>query len=252
MRILCFGDSLTAGYSGMGTSYTPYHEKLVKRLEEAFPDLRVEIEEDGVPGDVTGFFMGRILKHFGRGKEPFDWTIILGGTNDLAYSKTPASIFENLKKTASVPLSSGSNVLVLTVPEAGPKGAVADRLALRRDELNESIKAHKQPKYHTFDFHASFPYHSMSPEDNKRYWDDLVHLTPDGYDLMGRQIAAEMVKILQNAEEPTQNGKPVYAIPPRSKTRKPFSDDTRLFMEEDGDPSDLSQGYIVVRGQDLD
>ena len=92
----------------------------------------------------------------------------------------------------------------------------------------------------------------MSSEDRKRYWDDLVHLTPDGYDLMGRQIAAELINILQNPpDEPTQDGKQVYALS-KSRRRKSFKDDGRLFLEEEGDPTALDQGYIVVRGTDLE
>lgn len=256
MRILCFGDSLTAGYSGMGTSYTPYHVILVRRLEQAFPDLKVEIEEDGVPGDVTGMYMGRILKHFGRGKKPFDWTIVLGGTNDLAYSISPTSIFENLSKTWSVALNSGSKVLALTVPECGPKGSppngsIRDKMAQNKAELNDLIKNYEKRGYHAFDFHATLPYHSLSSADNKRYWDDLIHLTPDGYDLMGRQIAAELVNILQNEDPQALESKPVYAVS-KPKRRMSFKDDGKLFLEEDGDPSQITQGYIVVRGTDLE
>jgi lysophospholipase L1-like esterase len=53
LRILCFGDSLTAGYSGFGAIYHPYHEVLKDRLTEEFPDLAVQIIESGVPGDIA-------------------------------------------------------------------------------------------------------------------------------------------------------------------------------------------------------
>ncbi len=41
------------------------------------------------------------------------------------------------------------------------------------------------------------------------------------------------------------------ASPPRRRLRK-FKDDDNKFVEEVGDPSDLTQGYIVVRRKDLD
>ena len=66
LRILCFGDSLTEGYSGWGSSFTPYSEKLEEMLTMAFPDVDVEIETDGLSGDmVTGraAFLARMKLH---------------------------------------------------------------------------------------------------------------------------------------------------------------------------------------------
>lgn len=60
IRILCFGDSLTAGYSCMGAVHHPYEEKLVQMVEMAFPEYQVESVEDGVSGDLVGK-LGRFL-----------------------------------------------------------------------------------------------------------------------------------------------------------------------------------------------
>ena len=77
----------------------------------------------------------------------------------------------------------------------------------------------------------------MSEEDNEKYWDDLIHMTPAGYDLMGEKIAEHLIPILNREGIPG---------------RKRFRDDGKVFEEEDGDPSCLDQGYIVVRRKDLD
>jgi hypothetical protein len=77
----------------------------------------------------------------------------------------------------------------------------------------------------------------MSEDDRKKHWDDNIHLTPDGYDLMGEKIAEHLIPII-NRE----------GIPGRKK----FRDDDKVFMEEDGDPSCLDKGYIIVRRKDLD
>jgi lysophospholipase L1-like esterase len=50
LRILCFGDSLTAGFSSWGAIYHPYQEKLEHMLCMAFPDLKIETVEDGLSG----------------------------------------------------------------------------------------------------------------------------------------------------------------------------------------------------------
>lgn len=65
IRILCFGDSLTAGYSCSGTVYHPYEEKLVQMVEMAFPEYEVESLEDGMDGDLVssrGSFLPRMTR----------------------------------------------------------------------------------------------------------------------------------------------------------------------------------------------
>lgn len=66
LRILCFGDSLTAGYSSWGAVFHPYSEKLEHMLSMAFPDLKIETVEDGVSGDTVKFgFLGRMNEQCG-------------------------------------------------------------------------------------------------------------------------------------------------------------------------------------------
>lgn len=65
IRILCFGDSLTAGYSYFGTVHHPYEEKLGQMVEMAFPEYEIETVEDGLSGDLVsgrGSFLKRMQK----------------------------------------------------------------------------------------------------------------------------------------------------------------------------------------------
>lgn len=70
LRILCFGDSLTAGYSGMGAVYHPYSETLEQMVAMAFPEYRIETVEDGKPGDLASS-RGSFLSRMGKICEPF-------------------------------------------------------------------------------------------------------------------------------------------------------------------------------------
>ena len=64
LRILCFGDSLTIGYSSFGAIYHPYSEALQQMIAMALPDLEVEIVEDGRSGDrIVGGFHERMEKN---------------------------------------------------------------------------------------------------------------------------------------------------------------------------------------------
>ncbi len=51
LRILCFGDSLTAGFSQGGALYHPYAGALKESLEKAFPLFNITTDVQGAPGD---------------------------------------------------------------------------------------------------------------------------------------------------------------------------------------------------------
>jgi len=64
LRVLCFGDSLTAGFAEMGAVYHPYRLKLEQMLEMAFPDIDIETDDDGEPGDTVKFgFLSRMQQN---------------------------------------------------------------------------------------------------------------------------------------------------------------------------------------------
>jgi lysophospholipase L1-like esterase len=62
IRILCFGDSLTAGYSSMGAVHHPYQDKLAQMVEMAFPEYEIETVADGLSGDLVSSDRGQFGK----------------------------------------------------------------------------------------------------------------------------------------------------------------------------------------------
>ncbi|KAI1417128.1 SGNH hydrolase [Hypoxylon sp. FL1857] len=249
LRILCFGDSLTAGFP----AGQPYAEKLKEKLEDAFLGHgygEIEYEVDGVPGDLVtrGSFIERMEDAWRialQAKEPYDWTITLGGTNDLGWGCAVDEIVAGLKRTWDIPLSKGGKVLALTIPDT--RSRYKD-IKERRDEVNKTIKEYKQPNFFYFDLYSAIPYHDMKPEDRPKYWEmDGVHLSANGYNLMGEKIAEELVRIMKLAEAQETD---INTIAKDARQRKAIED--MIFEEERGNPRLLSQGYIVVRKSDLD
>ena len=58
MRILCFGDSLTAGYNMYGMRLDPYSEEMEAVLKRVVgKEFEIEVKTDGVSGQqvVSGF-----------------------------------------------------------------------------------------------------------------------------------------------------------------------------------------------------
>ncbi|KAI0125545.1 SGNH hydrolase-type esterase domain-containing protein [Xylariales sp. AK1849] len=243
LRVLCLGDSLTAG----SPSAHPYGGKLMERLSAAFPSHDVDIEVDGVPGDMVtkGTFVQRMKTRWARQPTGYDWTVVLGGTNDLVWGYPSDAVVEALQKTWDVPLSRGGKVLALTILDSR---ASVQRLGERRDEVNKAIKAHKRQNFHTFDLFSALPYHGMGPTDREKYWDpDGVHLTEDGYDLMGEKIGEGLIKILHLEEAQSTE---ISSIVTDARQRRMIED--LIWEEEMGNPKLLSQGYIIVRKRDLD
>ncbi|KAI1776567.1 SGNH hydrolase [Hypoxylon cercidicola] len=244
LRILCFGNSLTAGYP----AGQPYAVKLKEKLEEAFRGhlfSEIQYDVDGVPGDLVtrGSFTDRMRANWKR--QAYDWTIVLGGTNDLGWERPTSDIIAGLERTWDIPLRQGGKVLALTIPDTRAR---VYNLRERRDEVNKAIKEYKKPLFFCFDLNSALPYHDMEPEDRPKYWEtDGVHLSAGGYDLMGEKIAEELIRIMKLADAQETE---ISSIATDPRQRKAIED--MIFEEERGNPRLLSQGYIVVRKRDLD
>ncbi|KAI4224419.1 MAG: hypothetical protein L6R36_004682 [Xanthoria steineri] len=207
LRILCFGDSLTAGYSSYGYSHYPYAAQIRQELKKAFPAAEAQVVVSGLSGDrvVEGQFLQRMKGMCATDDyPPYDWIIVLGGTNDLGWSEPPHKVFQGLKDVWSVALETGANVMALSVLEAEHTGG---DLIQRRNALNEMIAQHSQHRWHYMDLCAAVPYFNMSDAQKPRIWDDGLHLTMAGYEMMGEAIAAKLIELLHVVNQPINHGK---------------------------------------------
>ncbi|KUJ23922.1 SGNH hydrolase [Mollisia scopiformis] len=201
LRILCFGDSLTEGYSAMGWSMTPYSGWLETYLNATIDyDYDSHVETEGRSGDcVRTGFETRMRKHYppSTTTSPYDWVVFLGGTNDMAYRHTPTQIFDSIKTILDIPLSRGAKVLIMTVPEI--ESHILDD---ERGELNDLINnwAREKDAVWGFDLWQQMKYHGITEEERRERWDDSLHFTPKGYEMIGEMVGARLVKILEGGE----------------------------------------------------
>ncbi|KAL8942635.1 MAG: hypothetical protein Q9216_001548 [Gyalolechia sp. 2 TL-2023] len=221
LRILCFGDSLTSGYSEFGYSHHPYAKQIREKLKEALPDTQATVDVAGQAGDqvIAGQFLKRMKGICAKVKDaPYDWIIVLGGTNDLGWSETADKIYEALglasdsegtptrdrlmllsEKVWKVALDTGANVLALSVLEAE---YTSGDIVQRRKELNNLIAYHQEDRLYSLDLCAAVPYFTMNDVTRETIWDDGLHLTAKGYEMMGNVIATKLLELINSVTRP--------------------------------------------------
>jgi len=140
-HLICFGDSLTAGYQsgGVGDASTPYGAFLRSWLG---PRGRVQVS--GICGEMTH----EMTKRFHRDVVTHRPTavVILGGTNDLGGGMPPSSIVQNLETLYRQALDAGIQAVGVTVPSLYPGDpavwASEERADNRTHQLPQWIQSH--------------------------------------------------------------------------------------------------------------
>jgi lysophospholipase L1-like esterase len=190
--IVCFGDSLTAGYQSPTPDApdiceTPYGRFLQDRLGS-----RARVVVSGICGEVTGEMAMRFRQDVLVHAPAF--VVILGGTNDLGMNARPVDIMRNLVKLYESALAVGVQPVAVTVPsfrvDALPDDRSPDRLSwvteflARRLTLNGLIAdycaRHRIAVVDLFTATAEPETRLLAPT----YSNDGLHLTTEGYRLL--------------------------------------------------------------------
>jgi lysophospholipase L1-like esterase len=197
-HIVCFGDSLTAGFQSPTAdnphgAETPYGRFL---QELTGPSVRVSVS--GICGELTGEmamrFRSAVLIY-----QP-TYVVILGGTNDLGWDAAPADIMRNLLKMYELATAAGITPVPVTVPsirmgddlcsEEGRRWFV--KHLDRRRQLNGLILRYAESKrLAAFDLFAA----TAEPETHQlaaRYSNDGLHLNTAGYRLVAERLYQEV------------------------------------------------------------
>ena len=216
LKVLAFGDSLTEGYYAGGFKFHPYSIELEKRLQDklrVMGDCRdVVVQQVGLSGEYTSHMQPRLNDILARAETaPFDFVCILGGTNDLALDDSPNDVASRLIEMYHRVLDSDKSILVaITIPESYflDPGYVS-----KRNLINQKIrKFHSEVSKYFFENHYGermilvdleklMPYYDNEGGKDSQRWDDLLHMTPFGYDEFGGIIYSHVIpKILTVAE----------------------------------------------------
>jgi len=197
-HIVCFGDSLTAGFQtptadnpqGVLTPYGRFLQELTG------PAVRVSVS--GVCGELTSEmamrFRTAVLAH-----QPTH-VVILGGTNDLGWNAEPADIMRNLLTMYELAAAAGVKPVPVTVPsirvgddlrsEEGRRW-FAEHLERRRRLNGLIVRYADSQRLAAFDLFAA-TVESDSQQLADRYSNDGLHLTTEGYRLFADRLFQEV------------------------------------------------------------
>ncbi len=196
--IICFGDSLTAGFQSSTPGQpqlleTPYGEFLQERLGSC-----AAVAVSGVCGELTGEMVERFARDV-LARKPAS-VVILGGTNDLGWQTSPLDILRNLSAMYDMSLAEGILPVAVTVPSIRVQGEVGTGEGLlwleghiqRRRKLNGMIQRACAGKH--------FPCIDLFTATQEQgsgllaepYSNDGLHLTTEGYRRLAELLYEEV------------------------------------------------------------
>ena len=205
--IICFGDSLTAGFQSPSREYptgaeTPYGLFLQDHL-----GATAQIHTSGICGELTGEMVMRFRRDVLEHKPGY--VPILGGTNDLGWNASPTEIIRNLVKMYEQTFAAGGLPIPVTVPsiriedgQGSREGEewVSGHLA-RRGQLNQLIRDYAAAKQCAYVDLFAVTADPDSGQLAQLYSNDGLHLTTAGYRLFAEQVAKVLKPLLLHTTE---------------------------------------------------
>jgi len=184
-KILCFGDSLTAGLCRR-TPNSPYGNTLRSLMQNYLPDREIDLVIYGASGRLASTLVNQIEQHLEYG---YDWVVILVGTNDLGFNKRQEDILGNIIKTHLIAHEAGARTIACSIPETKRKEDIVK--CEKRNWINCGLKKWCDSVENSIwcDVFNLLPYHRLSEEDRRKYWaHDGLHFTQEGYAKLGTII----------------------------------------------------------------
>lgn len=200
-KILCFGDSLTAGYTDEG--YYPYSAYLSELLEERF-----QIDHIGLCGWTTSEMVEwkDIRETFDCFRNewpglqyqldhhrPYEMVCMLASTNDIGTGVDADDIIENIDTLVEIAIERCNRVALILVPPCGLEKPDS-RLFQVRKKVNEAIvaiAAKYGDKAVVVDTTAALPNGrrgNLTPEVRALWCPDELHLSEKGSTVLAETV----------------------------------------------------------------
>jgi lysophospholipase L1-like esterase len=200
-RILCYGDSLTAGTSGMDLfPYAPYLEAKLKAMGR-----HAIVRHLGLPGltshqmlsDVDGGRTGLRTTIQAVQDPPLSLVILLVGTNDLGQGYPADEILKTILGLHQIAYETGvPRTIAIGIPPSGYQSvyqAAAELAVAVNSNIEEFCLQDKRASFMPF----PFPYERAGENWNQ----DTLHFSQRGYQELGESLAPVVEGILQLLDE---------------------------------------------------
>ena len=206
VRLLCFGDSLTSGFSITTVELHPYSTRLQEcfdsynrtLLSASMPRPIFEVHNAGMPGEkAKDQMLPRLNQILQRAIVKYSWVIILAGTNDMRNSRKNSSlsdstaIFCALVKLHNISHTFGAKTVAVSIPDRECEGSNAcSNLKVTHKRINALLRdftSRNKEKVILADLASEM----FLPRD-KRLWSDSLHFTKEGYSKMADIIYNSM------------------------------------------------------------
>mmetsp|Transcript_44397 Transcript_44397/g.105164 ORF Transcript_44397/g.105164 Transcript_44397/m.105164 type:complete len:361 (-) Transcript_44397:208-1290(-) len=218
LRILCYGDSLTAGWCGGGTTFEPYGPHLADSLQQL--GINCEVSHCGLCGfratemeaaahssvtqpDSAGH-VGSGLAYILDSQACPDVVIIMAGTNDMAKGKDIGKALRSTRKLHSMCHSRGVPTVALAPPfHDHRKSLLYAKLLSSWCRYQEDVLTFINPE-------------DLVPRSaGGAYWgSDALHLTQAGYKAFGQSLAQALHSIFRQEFVDTSGAVPRQALVP--------------------------------------
>lgn len=195
--LVCFGDSLTAGYQVQAETGMPLPDSPYGGFLQEWLGARGKVSVKGICGETTSDMVTRFSR------DVLDvvpsYAVILGGTNDLGLGVSPSTIITNLERFYRLALDVNVQPVGVTIPSIRVEGSGAGTLPAwlqshiqGRLELNRLI-TERCKRHHV----SCVDLFQATLEDSSfllaaRFSSDGLHLNTAGYRTFARLIWNEL------------------------------------------------------------
>lgn len=191
--LVCFGDSLTAGYQVQAEPRLPLPDSPYGGFLQEWLGPRGSVSVKGICGETTSDMLTRFSRDVVDVAPSF--TVILGGTNDLGWGVTPSTIITNLERLYMLALEANVQPVGVTIPSIRVDGSdvrslpgwlqshIHHRLELNR-LITDRCGRHRIPCVDLFQATLDGPSFLLAA----RFSSDGLHLNTLGYITFARLV----------------------------------------------------------------
>ena len=214
-RILCFGDSLTAGTTFESYQEYPYAPHLEKALKEnnmattsTSTSLDIMVRHKGYPGWTADQLLesasgpGGLRSIIQNVQNPsLSLVVLLAGTNDLGYMRSPQEIVESLIGLHKLCLQDEGipNTIAIGIPSSAYQ-SINDDAKTAAHTTNELLKTWCENESNGKSTYFPFPF-DFERNSEKLWSSDGLHFSPKGYEILGQSLVPLIQKLIVDSQQ---------------------------------------------------